>query len=472
MDQEPQEAVDARLAALLGRVRGDARQQADALTRRILAISDRTLRKPVLREVLSALDDALLVAVLNDLLTRSREGNSRCRELVQELALEPGLIAHMPYERVQRLYALATRAELLDIRGLFLSTRKKGRDESHTENDHLQLPLGVRKQAARTSDRFLLDRLLRDRNVDVIRNLLRNPRLVEQDILLIVSTRPTRPEILETVAQHPRWSSRYTVRKSLACNPYTPSAIALNLLATLMLQDLKFLLGSGVMAPEVHAEAERLVALRNVDRKQADVAVDAGDIDELVEGWQDSAEAGVVDEVGEVAFHMPTSEAVIEAWRKAELAARAKVLAALEYPDPELRRDERGDEKHTIALVEDEASDGELSDNVDQLIKDWLILDPSISAEMVAMAEFTEVEALAPDEAPKVGWPGEEEDITPTALMLRAPADKPKAPVDETALEVARLLHGWQKRDGAISDDFLASADDLVIEAFKTDEGE
>jgi len=474
MQKEPQDTIDARLESLLGHVRGDARQQADALVRRILAISDRTLRKPVLREVLSALDDPLLVAVLNDLLTRSREGNSRCRELVQELALEPGLIAHMPYERVQRLYALATRHELLDIRGLFLSTRKKGRDESHTENDHLQLPLGVRKQAARTSDRFLLDRLLRDRNVDVIRNLLRNPRLVEQDILLIVSTRPTRPEILETVAQHPRWSSRYTVRKALACNPYTPSAIALNLLATLMLQDLKFLLGSGVMAPEVHAEAERLVALRNAERKQAVVLVDASDVHDLVEDWQDSAEAGVVDEVGEVAFHMPTSEAVIDAHRKAEQAARDKVLQSLEYPDPNLRA-EYLDEKHEIQLVEDQASAGELSEGVDQLIKDWLILDPSISAEMVAMAEFTEVEALAPDAAPKVGWPGAEEaDITPAMLALQpaSAAPRPKAPVDETALEVARLLHGWKKRDGEISDDFLASADDLVIEAFKVDEGE
>jgi len=463
MDTEPQGAIEARLKELLARVRGEARQNADTLLRRVLALYPRELRKPVLREMLHELDDPLMLAVLTDLLGRARGGHAKARELVQELALEPGLIAHMDYERVQRLYAMATRNELLDIRALFLSTRTQDREDTHTENDHLQLPLGVRKQAARTSDRFLLDRLLRDRNVSVIKNLLRNPRLVEQDILLITSTRPTRPEILLAVAQHPRWSGRYRVRKALACNPYTPSAVALNLLSTLMLQDLRFLLGSGVMAPEVHAEAERLVALRLPDSQKlvlADLVDDDGEVDAMVEGWEGSAEAGVVDEVGELTYHMPTTEAVIEAHRKAEQAAREKVLSSLEYPDPEIRS-EYLPEQHAIELLEDQATDGELSDGVDQLIKDWLILDPSISAEMVAMAEFTEVEALNPDEAPKVNWP---KDAAPEMPMV--PPKPVKEPVDEMALEVARLLNGWQKRDGAISEDFLASADELVIEAF------
>ncbi len=464
------EPEDQRLSELLGRVTGEARQAADALLRRVLSVLDRQLRKPVLGEQLHAMDDSLLLAVLSDLLLRARRGHTDCRELVQELALEPGLVTHLPYERVQALYALSTRHELLDVRALFLSTRSLDRRESHTENDYLSLPLGARKQAARTRDRFLLDRLLRDRNVDVIRNLLQNPRLTERDILLIAAMRPTRPEILELVASHPRWSSRYRVRKALACNPHTPSAIALSLLSTLLIQDLRFLVGSGVMAPEVQSEARRL--LERADRRRgagrrraAGEGLDR-DIEQLVDGWQRGAAPpaeGVLGEVGEVSVSVPTSEAVRAAHLAAEKAARQRVLETLEYPDPELRSAYLP-EPEAVVLREDLASPEELEREVSRLIDDWLILDPSISAEMVAMAAFTEVEAADPNEAPKVGWPEE-------APSPEPPAREEAAPQDPLAREVAKLLSGWRQRDAAISDELLAAADGLEIEAYTPGDG-
>jgi hypothetical protein len=477
MSMQPPETTGERLDRLLGRVMGEARLSSEALVRRVTAIRQRGLRRPVLGEMLRGMDDALLLAALNDLVLRARSGHGGSREVVQEIALEPGLIAHLPYERVQLLYELCSAHGLRDVQSLFLSTRTLDRQESHTENEYLTLPLGVRKQAARTQDRFLLDRLLRDRNVDVIRNLLQNPRLTERDILVVAAMRPTRPEILQAIAEHTRWSSRYRVRKALACNPHTPSAIALNLLSTLMVQDLRFLLGSGVLAAELQAEAERLVQ-RKDPTPQDDESVDRV-VDDLVQGWRaaDAEVAEAEEEEIEAASTLPTSEAFIAAHQAAQRAARRKVLESLQYPDAETREEFLPPSTADIVLEEDQVSPEELESEVDQLIKDWLILDRSISAEMVALAEFTQVEALHPDEAPKVNWPSEAElteETPPDGETMELVAEgaalkQPSAPVDPTQRAVARLLAGWQQRDGEIDEALFEAADQLEIEVMTPD---
>ena len=58
------------------------------------------------------------------------------------------------------------------------------------------LTLGERKSLARRPDRAMLDRLLHDPHPDVIRRLLRNPRLTEDDVVRLAARRPGRPEVL------------------------------------------------------------------------------------------------------------------------------------------------------------------------------------------------------------------------------------------------------------------------------------
>ena len=106
----------------------------------------------------------------------------------------------------------------------------------------------------------MIDRLLHDRNWRVIELLLNNPLLTERDVIAIAARRPTRPEILAIVASHPKWSSRYRVRKALVCNPYTPHALGKQLISTLMAQDLKSLSRDGVIP---YALRENAVELRH-----------------------------------------------------------------------------------------------------------------------------------------------------------------------------------------------------------------
>ena len=230
---------------LHGEERWWIQQQVEDLGRRVMALQEREMRRAVVLEVLSSLDDAELVALIAVLLERVEDGHPPSRAVLQEMALEPVLFSEMPYERLRSAYGLAREEGLTQVASFFLGDRSRDNptvEEARTDNAHLEMPLGLRRAAARTGDRFVLDRLLHDRNHRVIALLLDNPRLVERDVVKIAATRPTRPEVLELVARHRRWSSRYRVRKALACNPYTPVPIARRLLPTLMRQDLRDLL--------------------------------------------------------------------------------------------------------------------------------------------------------------------------------------------------------------------------------------
>lgn len=101
------------------------------------------------------------------------------------------------------------------------------------------LALGERKALARTHDRALLARVLRDPSPDVIRILLDNPAVVEADVVRLCARRPARPQVLAEVFQHQRWVLRYRVRLALALNPFTPEEIALQLLPHLTPGDLR-----------------------------------------------------------------------------------------------------------------------------------------------------------------------------------------------------------------------------------------
>ncbi len=237
-------AADPLAPAVADWLRGDWHealvQSLGELERHLEAVRERPMRRTVVCDALLSLQGPALVAFLALLLERSAAGNGRARAVLQELALEPHVFAEMPYDRVTEAYRLARQSDLDAVAEMFLSARAQSNptvDEAFTGNDHLDLPLGIRRSAARTQDRFLLDRLVHDHDHRVIALLLDNPRVVERDVVRIAAMRPQRPEVLEVIARHRRWSSRYPVRKALACNPYTPQPIARRLVPTLLKQD-------------------------------------------------------------------------------------------------------------------------------------------------------------------------------------------------------------------------------------------
>ena len=288
------------------------------------------MRRRLLVELLAPLEAAELVALVAALVDRVREGRAAARGVMQELALEPSALRELPYARVQEAYARARREGRPDVARLFLGARPPPEDVDDLEgNEHLDLPLGVRRAAARSRDRFALDRLLHDRDPRVIRLLLDNPLIVERDVVRIAAMRPTRPDVLAEVARHRRWAGRYRVRKALAANPFTDARVVRRLLPTLLRQDLRQILQAGLLEPELAAEAREL--LGGGRGRAADPRVgDDADLARLVADFEERVGAGLAEAARDVPLEQGAGPATVETTPEedAMLSALVEVMEA------------------------------------------------------------------------------------------------------------------------------------------------
>lgn len=99
------------------------------------------------------------------------------------------------------------------------------------------LTLGERKSLARRGDRNLIARVVRDPDPSVIRILLGNPAVTENDVVRLCAARPLPSRVQREVFRSPRWVTRYRIRLTLVLNPYTPLDVALQLALHLTLPD-------------------------------------------------------------------------------------------------------------------------------------------------------------------------------------------------------------------------------------------
>lgn len=252
-------AVLERVAALLAEP-ATADPMVDAWLRRFRAIADRSLRRTVLRSCLEEADDGTLLGTIPRLEARAESGDAGCRWMITELALTPSVVLELPYDRLAELYVAATAAGQTLLARRFLHDRPRPDAPDAEDNPALDRSAGERTALARTRNRLTIDRLVRDRDPRVIAVLLDNPVVTERDVIRIAATRPAPPEVLQLIAAHPRWPARYSIRKALAFNPYTPTTLARHLLPTLLHQDLVLMAGSHVLAPDLRADVVAFLA--------------------------------------------------------------------------------------------------------------------------------------------------------------------------------------------------------------------
>jgi hypothetical protein len=167
-----------------------------------------------------------------------------------------------------------TVAALLEAREQPLLARALRREEIEEEEETQRVPdfgkgrvpsLGERKSLARRNDRDLIARVLRDPHPDVIRILLGNPALTEEDVVRLCARRPASREVQREVFGSPRWIVRYTVKTALVLNPYTPIDVALQIAPHLKAQDLRRVARSNDLGSELRQACGQLTG-QNGDR--------------------------------------------------------------------------------------------------------------------------------------------------------------------------------------------------------------
>lgn len=123
------------------------------------------------------------------------------------------------------------------------------------------LTLGERKSLARRRDRDLLARVLRDPHPDVIRILLGNPALTEDDVVRLCAQRPIEPAAVREVFRSTRWVVRYRVRRAIVNNPFAPSDVALQLALHLDASDARAVAASSELPARVREACRRVAGL-------------------------------------------------------------------------------------------------------------------------------------------------------------------------------------------------------------------
>ena len=222
------------------------------LLKQIPNLPERKTRYEILGEFICSIENEILLELLN-IICSNNATTTKHAILFLALQDQPNANNKLSYEQQRQLYELAHQKNYEKVKRLFLSFSPAKKKNPPPAGHHklAGLTLGTRKFLARKHDIYLLEKLLLDPDPTVIRNLLKNPRITEKEVLYICTRRPNNAEVLKEVATHPQWFKRYFVKLSLCKNPYTPVPIVTSALPFLSIQDLKEIQSMKNLHPQI-----------------------------------------------------------------------------------------------------------------------------------------------------------------------------------------------------------------------------
>jgi hypothetical protein len=242
----------------------------DRWCRSVPALREATLRVGFVRSELADAPALELGAALNDLCARAEQAEPLAREVLTPFIT--ALTEESFSALVEELRGLAAERALLPLARLL---RKKSRPSSsalavpepherpvHATAGGRVLTLGERKALARRPSRSAIDKLLRDPHPVVIRNILNNTRLTEDDVVRLAARRPAFADVIAEIARHPEWTARPRVRMAIVQNPGTPPEIAVPMVRLLIRPELLQVTAAADVPAIVRAAATELLERR------------------------------------------------------------------------------------------------------------------------------------------------------------------------------------------------------------------
>lgn len=242
--------------------------------RAVAALKEIELRIALMRTEVIQVEAAAVAAALDEICAAAEQADPAAREVlgaVMPVLADPALGA-----RIEELRSIAAAEALLPL-GRLLRRRRRSddghapgspsvdaRDERHlaTATSGRVLTLGERRALARRPSRAAFDALMRDPHPLVVRNLLGNPRVTEDDVVRMAARRPIFPEVILEIVRHPRWSQRMRVRMAVVQNPGTPPELAVPLVRLLIRPELIQVASAADVPAVVRAAAAELLERR------------------------------------------------------------------------------------------------------------------------------------------------------------------------------------------------------------------
>jgi len=237
----------------------------EELIERLARLDEIEMRMGLLCEQIESLSDDAAV----ELFDATHRGASLGQTDAQRVFLALGWALFEPRLQAKRseLGTMARRAELHHVADFLIPPP----DANPALDDTRRIPdlgrgrpltLGERKSLARTHERDLIQRVVRDPHPDVVRILLDNPSLTELDVVRICAIRPNDSQVLQAVYRHRRWVVQYRPRNAIVRNPHTPLDTALLLAPLLHKRELEQAASSSELAPALRLSSKMIVELR------------------------------------------------------------------------------------------------------------------------------------------------------------------------------------------------------------------
>jgi hypothetical protein len=215
--------------------------QVEALARKVGAIADHAMRATYVRHTLLGMPpeqvaDCFMVAMSSAEARRPGHG-----ELLQAISLA---LADESCDGLRTTMGGLLQARGQAVLALALLRHVPGDEDPAAARvpdfgKGRAVTLGERKSLARSHDRNLIARVMRDPHPLVIRILLGNPTVTETDVIRMCAMRPVLADVLREVFRSPRWIVRYQVKIALLLNPHTPLDVALQIAPHMTAQDLR-----------------------------------------------------------------------------------------------------------------------------------------------------------------------------------------------------------------------------------------
>ncbi len=262
----------------------DLEQLVRRLVKTAAQVLDPTMRKHFLVRKFRELDDEQIAEAIHRIQVRALQGDGPAGAVVAGGLDAAVMLRELGKVRVGRIFHEASRRDYQTVCNLFRSLKPakspKGDEDAFLKYGLPDLTIGERKVAARSFEPDRLNRVGFDSDPLVIRQLLKNPRLVEKMVVDVAARRPNYPAVLEEIYRAVKWRSRPEVRVALVRNPYTAPQIAMALVPMLKRRELLDVVNDGGVHAEVCQAAETALAAKaraGYDTAEEDAAEENAD---------------------------------------------------------------------------------------------------------------------------------------------------------------------------------------------------
>lgn len=137
---------------------------------------------------------------------------------------------------------------------------KKVKEEEHNLYKLVsKLSVSQKVKLALSGNKSARELLVKESNKLVCGGVLKNPRITDDEILKLATTKGTSEDILRTIAGGRKWLEKYSIRFAVVTNPKTPTTLSIKILSTLNDVDVQKVAKSKNVASVLAGSAKRII---------------------------------------------------------------------------------------------------------------------------------------------------------------------------------------------------------------------